>query len=399
MFDAMDGGTTPVAAHLDELRAVPIDALEDTYRQLDALEAAIRTERLTVLAVLDERAVGRADGSVDTAGWAAHTSKVTRGQATRLVETARALTHLPAIRAVAASGELSFDQLAPLVQIATTETDEEWARRAPGWTPSQLMRAAAGQRLITDEQACAGYAQRSLTWRWDKDDMLRIRGRLPDTVGAAVIRAIERIAEPVTRDADGSYEPFDARCADALGELASQRLTDDVEPDRACLVVHTPATALVEGSTEPGAELAEGNIPIANETVRRLACDASLQLMVETRDGEALAVGRRTRTVPAAMRRAVRRRDGHCRFPGCDRTRFLHVHHVIHHADGGVTELWNLVLLCPFHHRFVHEPHWKIKGDPAEPDGIEFHSPESRRLGGPRPPLRPDIRARILQPA
>lgn len=399
MFDATDGERQTGAPHLDELRGLSIDALEDTYRQLDALEAAVRTERLTVLAILDERKVGQADGSVDTAAWAADTSRVTRPQATWLVETARAMMDLPAIRAVAARGELSFDQLVPLVELATPETDEDWARRAPGWTPSQLIRAAAGLRLVTDEAACATYAQRSLTWRWDNDHMLRIRGRLPDTVGAAVIRAIERIAEPVTQDADGRYERFDARCADALGELASQHLIEDSEPDRACVVAHTPVAALAEGSTEPGAELAEGNVPIANETIRRLACDATFQVMVETPDGASLAAGRRTRTVPAAMRRAVLRRDGHCRFPGCNRTRFLHVHHVVHHADGGVTELWNLILLCPFHHRFVHENHWRIKGDPSCPDGIEFHSPDGRRLGGPRPPLRPDIRHRILEPA
>ena len=98
------------------------------------------------------------------------------------------------------------------------------------------------------------------------------------------------------------------------------------------------------------------------------------------------------------MRRKVRHRDRHCRFPGCDRTRALHIHHIRHRADGGPTELWNLALLCPFHHRFVHEHGWRIIGDPADPDGLEFHAPDGRRLGGPRPPLRLDVRDRILKP-
>jgi hypothetical protein len=397
MFDAMDGNQ-PTEEHLNELRAVPMGDLEETYRQLDALESAVRTERLQVLAVLDELEVGRADGSVDTPAWVADTSSVTRLHARQLVETARALIGLPAIRDAAARGELSWDQLEPLAQVAKPETDEDWALRAPGWTPAQLIRAASDERRVTEAEANDRHAERSLTWRWDHKKMLQIRGRLPDVAGAALIRAIERLAEPVTQDADGRYESFEARCADALGELVSQRLVDDSDPDRACLVVHAPAATLTEGSTAPGAELADVYIPIAIETLRRLACDATLQLMLETPDGAALATGRRTRTVPAAMRRAIRRRDRHCRFPGCNRVRFLHVHHVIHHADGGVTELWNLILLCPHHHRFVHEHGWRIKGDPAEPDGIEFHSPDGRRLGGPRPPLRPDVRTRFLQP-
>lgn len=403
MFVARDGDPVdPLVeerAHLDELRAQPTADLEETFRQLVALEAAVQAELLQVLAALDERDVGREDGSADTVAWTAESARVTRAHARQMVETARALVELPAVMAAAGAGRLSWDQLEPLAQVATPATDEEWADRASGWTPSQLARAARAERAVTAEEACDRLARRSLTWWWDSQNMLRIRGRLPDVMGATIVRALERIAEPVTQDADGQYEPFDVRCADALGELASQRLVDDAEPDRACVVVHAPVAALIEGSTEPGAELAGDDVSIANETVRRLACDATLQPMFEAPDGSAVAAGRRTRTIPAAMRRRVMQRDRHCRFPGCDRTRGVQVHHAVHHADDGVTELWNLVLLCPQHHRFLHEHRWRIKGDPGRPDGLEFHAPDGRRLGGPLPPLRPDIRTRILEPA
>ncbi len=98
------------------------------------------------------------------------------------------------------------------------------------------------------------------------------------------------------------------------------------------------------------------------------------------------------------MKRQLRRRDRACRFPGCGRTRALHAHHVVHHAFGGVTELWNLVLLCPYHHRFVHEHGWSITGVTSRPDGLVFHAPDGRRVGGPSPPLRPEIRDRFLAP-
>jgi hypothetical protein len=73
------------------------------------------------------------------------------------------------------------------------------------------------------------------------------------------------------------------------------------------------------------------------------------------RDGEPLTVGRRTRTIPPALRRAVRSRDRGCRFPGCTHERFLHAHHIQHWARGGPTTLENLVQLCSYHHRLVHE--------------------------------------------
>lgn len=385
-------------AHLEELRQQPTNDLEETYRQLDALECAVRAERLQVLAVLDEREVGRADGALDTVEWVCETSRVTRSHAREQVETARALRKLPAIRTVAGTGALSWDQPCPVAQLATKDDDEDWARRSPGWSPAQLARALRTSRVVTTQEAEARHARRGVTWHWDRDHALRLRGYLPDVQGATLVQALERIAEQAAPGPDGKYEPYAARCADALVELAGQRLADDAEPDRAGVVVHLPAAALTDENM-PGAGLGDADVGLANETVRRLTCDATWQPLLESPDCESVAVGRRTRTVPAAMQRAIRRRDRTCRFPGCSRTRALHAHHIVHHADGGVTELWNLVLLCPYHHRFVHEHGWWITGDTGRPDDLVFHAPDGRRLGGPRPRLRPEIRTRILQPA
>jgi hypothetical protein len=94
---------------------------------------------------------------------------------------------------------------------------------------------------------------------------------------------------------------------------------------------------------------------IAAETARRLACDASIVRMIDDADGEPLKVGRRTRSISAALRRALRARDHGCRFPGCTHRRFVDGHHVTHWAEGGETNLGNLVSLCRRHHRLVHE--------------------------------------------
>lgn len=109
-----------------------------------------------------------------------------------------------------------------------------------------------------------------------------------------------------------------------------------------------------------------GNGPaIAVETARRLSCDSQLVSILE-KDAEPLSAGRKTRTIPPALRRALTVRDGQCRFPGCERRRFLDGHHVVHWADGGETSLANTVLLCRGHHGLVHEGGFSLR---LEPDG------------------------------
>ncbi|MFV2091189.1 MAG: HNH endonuclease, partial [Pseudomonadales bacterium] len=91
------------------------------------------------------------------------------------------------------------------------------------------------------------------------------------------------------------------------------------------------------------------------ETVRRLTCDSALVTMLENDQGEVLNVGRKTRVIQSAIRRALWARDTQCQFPGCSHTRYLDGHHIVHWANGGETKLANLVLLCRRHHRYVHE--------------------------------------------
>jgi hypothetical protein len=123
-------------------------------------------------------------------------------------------------------------------------------------------------------------------------------------------------------------------------------------------VVHVDAAALA-GDDDGACQLEHGTA-LHPETARRLGCDASLVRIVE-RDGRPLSVGRRTRSVSPALRRALKSRDPICRFPGCDRRRFLHAHHLDHWASGGRTDLSNLVRLCSHHHRLVHEGGYRIE--------------------------------------
>ena len=129
--------------------------------------------------------------------------------------------------------------------------------------------------------------------------------------------------------------------------------------DRVQVVVHIDQAILTESSAanddEPHCCELDDGPALALDTARRLACDATTVGLVEGADGEPLSIGRKSRSIPPAIARALRARDGGCRFPGCDRTRFTEGHHVKHWADGGETKLGNLVTLCGFHHRLVHE--------------------------------------------
>ncbi|TVR58896.1 MAG: HNH endonuclease, partial [Gemmatimonadales bacterium] len=150
--------------------------------------------------------------------------------------------------------------------------------------------------------------------------------------------------------------------------------------ERYQVVLHVEAAALVaEGGYAPGPESAEpGGVQspqceledgtrLSAESARRLCCDAGLVRMVHDPDGRILDVGRRTRTIPPALRRALDARDRGCRFPGCG-SRFADGHHVRHWADGGATSLDNCLLLCRFHHRLVHEGRWKVEwSGPGKP--------------------------------
>jgi hypothetical protein len=122
---------------------------------------------------------------------------------------------------------------------------------------------------------------------------------------------------------------------------------------------------------------------VSAQTCRRLCCDAGIAPVVEGAGGEVLGVGRKTRTIPPAIKRALAARDGGCRFPGCSNRRFVDGHHVWHWGEGGRTELGNLVSLCRRHHRFVHELGFGVtmsEGAPVfvDPNGAVIHDAAKR---------------------
>ncbi|OZE89066.1 HNH endonuclease [Rhodococcoides fascians] len=101
--------------------------------------------------------------------------------------------------------------------------------------------------------------------------------------------------------------------------------------------------------------------PLSRETSRQLACDCLLTAIVMDENGNPLNLARTARTVTAKQKRALTARDHGCAFPGCGKpAAWTEGHHIWHWADGGPTDMDNLVLLCGFHHRLIHHSDWDV---------------------------------------
>jgi hypothetical protein len=264
-----------------------------------------------------------------------------------------------------AGGRLSYSKVRAITRVACAATEEVFLTTALHGTAShvetlvrQFRRARESQELSREAQQ---QASRGLTCLHDDDGSLVLKCRLPAEMGALVLKALEGAVQELRHDvsAETSQErpTPSARRADALVAIAESFLKHGLEDlsggDRQQIVVHVDAETLRDGAVGR-CELEDGpSLPA--ETARRLACDASVVAILEDADGNPLDVGRKTRSIPPALRRALRARDRGCRFPGCPNTRYLDGHHVRHWAQGGETKLDNLISLCRFHHRQVHE--------------------------------------------
>ena len=196
-----------------------------------------------------------------------------------------------------------------------------------------------------------------------KDDgSVIVRGWLDPIGGAAVLTALDPLAERTGKSDDRDWE---RRMADALVELASHGLDAGLIPQRGGQRPHLQVTTSLETLMGIKGGLAaemEFSTPVSSKTVQRLACDATITRIVLGPDSAVIDVGRAWRVVSGSMRRALNARDQYCRWPsGCDRpASWSAAHHIVHWALGGETSLDNTILLCHRHHVKVHEGGWQL---------------------------------------
>lgn len=338
-------------------------------------------ELLALVAEVDRTGAWEHDGARDAAHWLSMRYGISTWKAHRWVAAAHALEHLPGVAAALRSGELGIDKVAELCRFATPGTEEGLVRWAQAVSVSSVRHRGDLAARACREELVQAERDRSLEWWYTEEGRrLGLQAELPAAQGEVVVRAIERMAERVPampEEDDASFAS--ARRADALVALCSARVASDPDPDRATVVVHIQAE-------ERTAEI-EGGPAVFPETAQRLACDARVQAVVQERSGNLLHVAPITRTPPAWMVRQVRYRDRGCRFPGCGTKAFTQAHHIRWWRHGGRTELSNLVLICSFHHRLVHEHGWRVERDDAgfvrwsRPDGTRYRAGPSSGAG------------------
>jgi hypothetical protein len=253
------------------------------------------------------------------------------------------------------------------------------------------------KRIEALEQENGRHLKRELNLYQDDDGFWVLRGRFTPEQGALISKALDAAKDQLFEEHKQVPEeqappcPIASRRADALERVAENFLAgadhDASGGDRYLVNIHTQADALRAVGDAAESEIEDrGHVPA--ETSRRMACDCSVVHWREDDQGEPLNIGRKTRSIPPAIRRALKRRDGGCRFPGCTCTRFVDAHHIRHWADGGETAMNNLVLLCRRHHRLVHEEGFGVQADQSGatnftlPDGAIIPSGPDQRSRG-----------------
>jgi hypothetical protein len=379
-------------------RSQLLERLGNEIAELSAHLDAATARLLELIREFDAR--GGWEGARSCADWLSWRVGLDLGAARERVRVARALGELPLLAGALARGELSYSKVRALTRVATPQTEARLLEVGRAGTAAHVERIVRGWRYV-DRQVEAKEAKvrhwsRSLQMYTDEDGMLVVRGRLAPEAGAVLVRALEAaratLYPPGARKAGNPAQgpvadppTVGQQQADALGLVAETALEHglggDPRSERYQVVVHVDA-ALLTDPGQPGQSVLEDGARVPAETSRRLACEATRVEMRHAGDASVLDVGRRTRTIPPALRRALEARDRACRFPGCG-VRRAQGHHIHHWANGGATRLVNLTLLCGRHHRAVHEEGYTVV---READGtLHFSTPQ----GWPIPEVPP----------
>ena len=365
----------------------PARRREDIERELAELSAQVDAAKHRQLMLIHEADVEGcwahtgARSCVDWLGWRIG---MTAGTAREHLRVARALKKLPLIDAEMERGKLSYSKVRALTRVATPENEETLSDMALNSTAAMLERICRGVKLASRDEdgelIAAPEPERWVNSRWEGDGMTRVTAVLSADEAELLMETLRSVRETMKSD-ESEAEPS---LADALVHVAEQAATEKkvqeaqtrtTGGDAQMVVLHLRESMLGDGVVT---QLEDGS-RVSAETFRRVACDASLLPVLEGELGQVLNVGRKTRSIPPAVRRAVEAKHGRCcSFPGCTSTRFIHFHHVQHWAHGGDTSARNLLPLCSFHHRLVHEGGWTVQYDGA--GAPEFRHPEGRPL-------------------
>ncbi|OWL93522.1 hypothetical protein B7435_33015, partial [Mycolicibacterium peregrinum] len=378
------GGVSPVQR---------LEMLFDEVAELTGQRNAIDARIVEIVAEMDRDELCGATGARSIEALVAWKTGITPRNADTVVAVARRLEEFPRCAQGMREGRLSLDQVGVIAEKAADGSDEHYAELAAVATVRQLRTAVKLEPRPEPETRAE--PERSIT-KIVEDEYTTWRIRLPRLEAAKFDTALQSHHDAVIadwkhdHDIDGEAEqapPFPG-LVDAFMSLVEASW--DVEAARRPHGQHTTVAVHVnldKDGDKPVAALHLGPL-LTGDDRRYLLCDATCEAWFE-RQGQVIGTGRTTRTISRRLRRALEHRDRCCVVPGCGSTRGLHAHHIVHWEDGGPTELHNLVLVCPFHHRLHHRGGITITG-PA--DRLVVTDSTGKRLLGrslARPPTTP----------
>jgi Domain of unknown function (DUF222)/HNH endonuclease len=367
-----------------------LDVLFEELAELAGQRNAIDSRIVEIVAELDRDELWGATGARSVAALVAWKLGSSSGNAHTIATVARRLEEFPRCAAGMREGRLSLDQVGVIAARAGEGSDEHYAELARCATVNQLRTAVKLEpRPEPDAQP---EPQRSITKTCGEDSTCwRIKLPHDDAAqfDAALASHLDALFAEWKHDHEtGGHTSENCPPLPTVGE-AFMRLVQagwDAEATRRPHGHHTTVVVHVDVD-QRAAALHLG--PLLTDAERRyLSCDATCEVWFE-RDGEMIGAGRATRLINRRLRRALEHRHPTCAVPGCGATRGLHAHHIRHWEDGGLTELFNLVLVCPYHHRLHHRGVITIAG-PA--DDLIVTDGSGRRLSAgslARPPKIP----------
>ena len=360
------------------MKTCSLPSIDDLDRSIVSLATRINAathELLVLVRQFDERAGWLKWGFDHCADWLHRRCDVSMNAAREKVRAAHALKYLPDTSRAFSNGTLSYSKVRAITRVAGPDNEPslvEFARRNSTAQLEERCREMRCGTIASTADANRAFASRSVTIRRNPDrGTMTLTAELPLETGEMIGRALDK-ARDASVPLEFGNECWAARQADAFVAVMRVYLSGGAEKATShsgnyLVNLHVDKAAL-EGK--------EGTAGLPIESVRRIACDADTVLIVDDEHGNLLSVGRKSRSVPKAIKRAVQARDKCCRFPGCRNKRFVDTHHVRHWAAGGETSLDNLLSLCSRHHRLVHEGGYRIDKDFRDrwvfrrPDGI-----------------------------
>ena len=345
---------------------------DDDPKRMRAVIDALELEFSSMVRRGQQRGEHLVNGNITAASWIARTCNMSVTSAADRLCVGEQLESLPQVAAALSAGEIGYQSASVLSHLRDKLgekrelfDEEEMLGFAREFSVSGLRRLCAYAWHVADpdgffNEAEENFIRRRLHISQMSDGMYAIDGQLDPVTGASFKTALDALAK---RKGPEDERTHSQRMHDAVSELVHHAMGQGTLPRRHGVKPHINLTTTLEGvKNEVGAPPAdlELSLPISTRTLERISCDCTMSRVLLA-DSMVIDVGRATRVVSAPTMRALRVRDKGCRFPGCDRqVDWSSPHHIVHWARGGPNNLPNLVLLCYFHHRLVHEGGWQV---------------------------------------